>query len=167
MAKPTTVAAYIAKMPPVARRALEQLRTAIKAAAPDITERVSYRIPTFELDGQYLLYIAGFKEHVSVYPVTSGVRQIWQSDCTVSDREGHAPLPARRPGSNRPSAQASEGASARASRVRTRKPFGSPRGAQLLVYACVRSSRPTRACSCSAIEAGSPFRILARAGHPK
>ena len=73
MAKPTTVAAYIAKMPPVARRALEQLRTAIKAAAPDITERVSYRIPTFELDGQYLLYIAGFKEHVSVYPVTSGM----------------------------------------------------------------------------------------------
>jgi uncharacterized protein YdhG (YjbR/CyaY superfamily) len=59
--------------PPVARRALKQLRTAIKAAAPGITERISYRIPTFELDGQYLLYMAAFKEHVSVYPVTSGM----------------------------------------------------------------------------------------------
>jgi len=73
MAKTTTVAVYIAKTPPVARRALKQLRTAIKAAAPGITERISYRIPTFELDGQYLLYMAAFKEHVSVYPVTSGM----------------------------------------------------------------------------------------------
>jgi uncharacterized protein YdhG (YjbR/CyaY superfamily) len=71
--KTGTVADYIAKRPPVARRALKQLRTAIKAATPGITERISYRIPTFELDGRYLLYIAAFKEHVSVYPVTSGM----------------------------------------------------------------------------------------------
>ena len=73
MAKPPSVADYIAKRPPVARRALKQLRTAIKAAAPAITERISYGIPTFELDGRYLLYIAAFKGHVSVYPVTSGM----------------------------------------------------------------------------------------------
>jgi len=73
MAKTTTVAAYIARTPPVARRALKQLRSAIKAAAPGITERISYRIPAFELDGQYLLYIVAFKDHVSVYPVTSGM----------------------------------------------------------------------------------------------
>lgn len=73
MTKTATVADYIAKTPPVAPRALKQLRSAIKAAAPGITERISYRIPTFELDGRYLLYIAAFKEHVSVYPVTSGM----------------------------------------------------------------------------------------------
>ena len=73
MAKTTTVADYIAQAPPVARRALQQLRRAIKAAAPGITERISYRIPTFELDGRYLLYIAAFQEHVSVYPVTAGM----------------------------------------------------------------------------------------------
>lgn len=73
MAKPATVAAYIAGMPPAARRALRQLRTAIKAAAPGMTERISYSIPTFELAGRYVLYIAAFKEHVSVYPVTSGM----------------------------------------------------------------------------------------------
>ncbi|HWP37466.1 MAG TPA: DUF1801 domain-containing protein [Gemmatimonadales bacterium] len=73
MAKTGTVADYIAQASPVARRALKQLRTAIKAAAPGITERISYRIPTFELDGRYLLYIAAFREHVSVYPVTRGM----------------------------------------------------------------------------------------------
>lgn len=69
----TTVSEYIADAPPDARRALKQLRKAIKGAAPGITERISYRIPTFDLDGLYLLYIAAFKEHVSVYPVTSGM----------------------------------------------------------------------------------------------
>jgi uncharacterized protein YdhG (YjbR/CyaY superfamily) len=73
MPKTPTVTDYIAKAPRVARRALKQLRTAIKAAAPGITERISYRIPAFELDGRYLLYIAAFKEHVSVYPVTAGM----------------------------------------------------------------------------------------------
>lgn len=70
MASATTVAGYIANTSPRARKALKQLRAAIRAAAPDITERISYRIPTFELDGRYVLYIAAFKEHVSVYPVT-------------------------------------------------------------------------------------------------
>ena len=68
-----TVSDYIAKTPPKARKALKELRRAIKAAAPGITERISYRIPTFDLDGRYLLYIAAFKEHVSVYPVTAAM----------------------------------------------------------------------------------------------
>ncbi|MEO7273862.1 MAG: DUF1801 domain-containing protein [Vicinamibacterales bacterium] len=65
-----TVAEYIAGTPPKARTALKQLRAAIKAAAPGITERISYRIPTFDLDGRRLLYIAAFTEHVGLYPVT-------------------------------------------------------------------------------------------------
>lgn len=68
-----TVSDYIANTPPKARKALKQLRAAIRAAAPGITERISYRIPTFELDGRYILYIAAFREHVSVYPVTAGM----------------------------------------------------------------------------------------------
>jgi uncharacterized protein YdhG (YjbR/CyaY superfamily) len=70
MTAASTVSQYIASAPPPARRALKQLRSAIRNAAPGITERISYRIPTFELDGRYLLYIAAFNEHVSVYPVT-------------------------------------------------------------------------------------------------
>lgn len=68
-----TVADYFADTPPKARKALKQLRAAIRGAVPGVTERISYRIPTFELDGRYLLYIAAFKEHVSVYPVTAGI----------------------------------------------------------------------------------------------
>jgi uncharacterized protein YdhG (YjbR/CyaY superfamily) len=73
MARTATVADYIAKTPPRARKALKQLRTAIRAAAPGITERISYRIPAFELNGRRLLYIAAFRKHVSVYPVTAAM----------------------------------------------------------------------------------------------
>ena len=65
------VAEYIAARPPVARKALRELRAAIRKAVPGLTERISYGVPTFDLDGRYLLYIAAFKEHVSVYPVTA------------------------------------------------------------------------------------------------
>ena len=73
MAQIKTVAEYLARTPLRARRALKQLRAAIRTAVPGVTERISYRIPTFELDGRYLLYIAAFKEHVGLYPVTAGM----------------------------------------------------------------------------------------------
>lgn len=73
MPAPDTVSEYIASAPPGARKALRQIRTAIRKAAPGITERISYRIPTFDLDGKYLLYMAAFKDHVSIYPATASM----------------------------------------------------------------------------------------------
>lgn len=70
---PTSVPEYIASVPPNARKMLRQIRTAIRKAAPGIKERISYRIPTFDLDGKYLLYMAAFKDHVSIYPATKGM----------------------------------------------------------------------------------------------
>lgn len=68
-----TVSEYIAHAPPAARRALRALRAAVKAGAPGVTQRISYRIPTFDLDGRPLLYIAAFRDHASLYPVTAGM----------------------------------------------------------------------------------------------
>ena len=62
---------YIAGFPPETRKLLEELRALVQATAPEVTERISYGIPTFDLDGRYLVYIAGFKKHVSLYPVTA------------------------------------------------------------------------------------------------
>jgi uncharacterized protein YdhG (YjbR/CyaY superfamily) len=67
------VTQYINKAPPKTRKALRTLRSTIRRAAPGITERISYRMPTFDLDGKYLLYMAAFKEHVSVYPVSDNL----------------------------------------------------------------------------------------------
>lgn len=70
---PRTVSEYIAAAPPKTRTALRQIRAAIRKAAPGITERISYRIPCFALDGKYLLYTAAFKDHVSIYPRTASM----------------------------------------------------------------------------------------------
>lgn len=76
MARPTftTVDAYIASLPEAARPALAQVRAALRAAIPDGEEGIAYGIPVVRLDGRYLLYFAGFKGHVGVYPVTAGLR---------------------------------------------------------------------------------------------
>jgi uncharacterized protein YdhG (YjbR/CyaY superfamily) len=73
MTKTETVSGYIAAQPPRSRKALQEMRSIIRNAVPGVTERISYRIPTFDLDGERLLYIAGFKEHVGLYPVTRGM----------------------------------------------------------------------------------------------
>lgn len=82
MATPATVSEYLASVPPNARKALREIRTTIKKAAPDMTERISYGIPTFELDGKYVLYMAGYKSHVSIYPVTAGMMAKYGKDLT-------------------------------------------------------------------------------------
>jgi len=73
MTTPATVSEYISSAPPKTRKSLRQIRGAIKKAAAGIKERISYRIPTFDLDGKYLLYMAGFKDHVSIYPATASM----------------------------------------------------------------------------------------------
>jgi uncharacterized protein YdhG (YjbR/CyaY superfamily) len=75
MAQTSSVAQYIAKAPVASRKALKQLRAAIRKAAPDATERISYQMPTFDLDGRRMMYIAGFKDHVSLFWVTKAMAE--------------------------------------------------------------------------------------------
>lgn len=63
---------YIATFPKETQKILEEVREIIKAAAPGTEERISYNIPTFTLNGKYLIYFAGWKNHISLYPIPSG-----------------------------------------------------------------------------------------------
>lgn len=67
-----TVDEYIASFPPDVRERLEAVRAAMRRAAPGTQEAISYGIPTFKLDGRYVVYFAGWKDHISVYPVPDG-----------------------------------------------------------------------------------------------
>ena len=67
--KPTTIETYIATLPEEVRPILKKVRATIRKAAPRATESISYQIPAFHLDGKYLIYFAGFKKHIGVYPI--------------------------------------------------------------------------------------------------
>lgn len=62
---------YFAALPPQTRRALQQLREVVRAAAPGAEEVSSYGIVALKLHGRSLVWYAGFKNHISLYPFTA------------------------------------------------------------------------------------------------
>ena len=61
---------YIAAQPEAAQRALELVRTAIRKAVPKAEESITYKMPTYKMHGERLIYFAGWKQHYSLYPAT-------------------------------------------------------------------------------------------------
>src|SRR5688572_12280236 len=51
---------YIAGFPGDTQKKLNQLRSTIRKTAPGVEEKISYAIPCFTLNGNYLIYFAGF-----------------------------------------------------------------------------------------------------------
>jgi uncharacterized protein YdhG (YjbR/CyaY superfamily) len=75
MRKVATVEGYLASVPAEARPALDKLRATIAAAIPKATETISYQILAYRLDGRMVVWCGGFKDHLSLYPASSGVRK--------------------------------------------------------------------------------------------
>ena len=63
---------YIETFPKEVQTILQQVRSTMRAAAPEAEEKISYGIPTFTLNGKYLIYFAGWKHHISIYPIPTG-----------------------------------------------------------------------------------------------
>jgi uncharacterized protein YdhG (YjbR/CyaY superfamily) len=64
---PTTIDDYIAGFPSEIQVIMQQLRATIHAVAPDVEEAIAYKMPTFNLSGKYLVYFAGYKNHIGFY----------------------------------------------------------------------------------------------------
>jgi uncharacterized protein YdhG (YjbR/CyaY superfamily) len=66
-----TIDEYIAGFPSDVQAIMKAIRATIKKIAPEAQEGISYQIPTFKRNGTFLIYFAGFKKHVSLYPILS------------------------------------------------------------------------------------------------
>ena len=65
---PRTIDQYLAGVGADKRTALQKLRKAIRAAAPKAEECIAYQIPSYRLDGKYLVSFGAAKKHCSFYP---------------------------------------------------------------------------------------------------
>lgn len=91
-----TIDEYIRLFPENVQALLARVREAIRKAAPSATEKISYQIPTFYLNGN-LVHFAAFKDHISFFPTGSGV-EAFKKDLTVyKTAKGTIQFPLDRP----------------------------------------------------------------------
>lgn len=69
---PTTIDEYIRLFPAHTQAKLQEMRALIRALAPEATEKISYQMPTFYLEGN-LVYFAAYDAHLGFYPSSSGI----------------------------------------------------------------------------------------------
>lgn len=67
------IRAYIAALPSPVAKEVRKLRAAVRAAAPAAVEHFSYGIPGLRLEGKALVFYAGWKAHVSLYPIGASI----------------------------------------------------------------------------------------------
>jgi uncharacterized protein YdhG (YjbR/CyaY superfamily) len=71
--EPNSIDQYIETFPKEVQEKLLHLRKAIKEVIPEAEETISYQMPTFKINGKYIVYFAAFKKHIGFYPFPSGI----------------------------------------------------------------------------------------------
>jgi uncharacterized protein YdhG (YjbR/CyaY superfamily) len=67
---------YLAKIDEPQRVELERVRKIIHKSVPNLEEAMSYGMPGFKYKGKTLVWIAAFKDHMSLFPTNSPVREL-------------------------------------------------------------------------------------------
>jgi uncharacterized protein YdhG (YjbR/CyaY superfamily) len=84
----TSMDEYITACPPQSQDRLQTIRETIKKLAPEAREKISYQIAAFELNGRNLVYFAGWKRHVSLYPIPAGGEAFERQISKYADGKG-------------------------------------------------------------------------------
>jgi uncharacterized protein YdhG (YjbR/CyaY superfamily) len=95
-AAPKSIDAYISASAPEVQPILKKIRRIIRAAAPDATELVSYRMPAFR-QHRILVYFAAFKHHIGLYPPISGDAKLEKALSPYAGPKGNLKFPLDRP----------------------------------------------------------------------
>jgi len=87
---------YIAAFPDEIQRRLNLIRETIRQAAPEATEKISYMMPTFFLNGN-LVHFAGYKNHIGLYPAPSGMEHYKEELAVYKHGKGSVQFPHDQP----------------------------------------------------------------------
>ena len=94
--KPENIPEYIAGFPEDVQKLLEQVRNTIKKAAPAATEKISYAMPTYFLEGN-LVHFAAYKNHIGFYPAPSGLEAFEKDIAKYKHSKGAVQFPIDNP----------------------------------------------------------------------
>jgi len=92
----STIDEYISSFPKDIQKVLEEIRSAIRKAAPDAVEAISYGIPTFKLNGN-LVHFAAFKNHIGFYPTPNGIEEFEKELSVYKQGKGSVQFPLDKP----------------------------------------------------------------------
>jgi uncharacterized protein YdhG (YjbR/CyaY superfamily) len=96
-AAPKTIDAYIAAFPPEVQALLQQIRQVIHNTIPNLGETISYGMPTFTLNGTYLVYFGAYKKHIGLYPAPTGVEEFHEAVARYGGGKGTLKFPLDKP----------------------------------------------------------------------
>jgi uncharacterized protein YdhG (YjbR/CyaY superfamily) len=88
---------YIASCPEETHERLQMIRAEIKNIVPEVKGKISYQIAAFELNGRNLIHFAGWKKHVSLYPIPAGSEAFEKSIAKFADGKGTVKFPLDQP----------------------------------------------------------------------
>jgi uncharacterized protein YdhG (YjbR/CyaY superfamily) len=91
-----TIDEYIATFPEETQKLLGQVRATVKKAAPDATEKISYQMPTFFLNGN-LVHFAAYKNHIGFYPSANGIAEFEPELSVYKRAKGSVQFPINQP----------------------------------------------------------------------
>lgn len=88
---------YIFACPPGSQAYLRQIRKLIHTLVPDAKEKISYQMAAFERNGRNLIHFAGWKKHISLYPVPAGSEAFEEAASKYADGKGTMKFPLDEP----------------------------------------------------------------------
>ena len=87
---------YIEGFPSDIQLILRQVRETIKKAAPDASEKISYRMPTYYMNGN-LVHFAAFTHHIGFYPTPTGIEKFNKELAIYKSSKGAVQFPIDKP----------------------------------------------------------------------
>lgn len=76
MNKPKTIDEYLNNVDLERRKELEKIRVLVKQLVPDVTESISYNMPTLTYKNRALVYLTASKNHMSFYPSSWAIKDL-------------------------------------------------------------------------------------------
>jgi uncharacterized protein YdhG (YjbR/CyaY superfamily)/TfoX/Sxy family transcriptional regulator of competence genes len=93
---PENIDQYISQFSTDVQAILEEVRDTIRQVAPEAKEVISYQMPAFKQNG-ILVYFAGWKSHLGLYPPISGNKPLEKAVARYAGPKGNLQFPLDEP----------------------------------------------------------------------